>query len=400
MRIASVIVCGLIFLTGTACQQQQQQQAEAASAMPEEVVSAPETKKNTRKNKKKKQNKLQQQTETAAAPDSSSAAPAPVPAPAVATAAETKAAASSITPRKPGLRVSRVQTPQMLVALTFDDGPSSAHTPRVLDILRRHGAKGTFFVLGSNAKRCSSIVARAASEGHEVGVHTWSHINMARSSMSKIDSEVSRTSDVIRSITGKTPVVMRPPYGSTTAGIVKHMYDRYGMRSIMWDVDTQDWRKPGVSTVVSRAVNNAKPGSIILVHDIHASTLAAVEGIVTGLQARGFKLVTVSQLMASVGVYGSPKVAPVVPPAAEETTPGAIDVTVTSSTETPAPVVASPAVDTTTPAPVSAEPTITTTQEQPTPEPVAEPAVNAPVAEPIPAVEPASATTEEAAPAL
>lgn len=401
MRIASVIVCGLIFLTGTACQQQQQQQqAEAASAMPEEVVSAPETKKNTRKNKKKKQNKLQQQTETAAAPDSSSAAPAPVPAPAVATAAETKAAASSITPRKPGLRVSRVQTPQMLVALTFDDGPSSAHTPRVLDILRRHGAKGTFFVLGSNAKRCSSIVARAASEGHEVGVHTWSHINMARSSMSKIDSEVSRTSDVIRSITGKTPVVMRPPYGSTTAGIVKHMYDRYGMRSIMWDVDTQDWRKPGVSTVVSRAVNNAKPGSIILVHDIHASTLAAVEGIVTGLQARGFKLVTVSQLMASVGVYGSPKVAPVVSPAAEETTPGAIDVTVPSSTETPAPVVASPAVDTTTPAPVSAEPTITTAQEQPTPEPVAEPAVNAPVAEPIPAVEPASATTEEAAPAL
>ena len=223
---------------------------------------------------------------------------------------------------------------------------------------------------------------------------------MARSSMSKIDSEVSRTSDVIRSITGKTPVVMRPPYGATTAGIVKHMYDRYGMRSIMWDVDTQDWRKPGVSTVVSRAVNNAKPGSIILVHDIHASTLAAVEGIVTGLQARGFKLVTVSQLMASVGVYGSPKVAPVVSPAAEETSPGAIDVTVPATTETTVPAVAAPAVETTPTAPASAETTITTTQEQPTPEPVAEPAVNAPVAEPIPAVEPASATTEEAAPAL
>ena len=383
--IANVIVCGLIFLSGTACQQQQQQ-SESVSAVPGEVITASETKKNT----KKKRTKLQKQTETVATPV----------APSAASVAETKAAAGSISPRKPGLRVSRVQTPQMLVALTFDDGPSSAHTPRVLDILRRHGAKGTFFVLGSNAKRCSSIVARAAAEGHEVGVHTWSHINMARSSMNKIDSEVSRTSEVIRSITGQSPVVMRPPYGATTAGIVKHMYDRYGMRSIMWDVDTQDWRKPGVSTVISRAVNNAKPGSIILVHDIHASTLAAIEGIVTGLQARGFKLVTVSQLMASVGVYASPKVAPAVSPAAEGTTPGAIDVTVPATTETTVPAVAAPAVETTPAAPASAEPTLTPTQEQPIPEPVSEPAVNTPAAEPIPVVQPASAATEAATSAL
>ena len=276
-------------------------------------------------------------------------------------------AVGSITPRKPGLRVSRVQTPQMLVALTFDDGPSSAHTPRVLDILRRHGAKGTFFVLGSNAKRCSSIVARAAAEGHEVGVHTWSHINMARSSMSKIDSEVSRTSDVIRSITGQSPVVMRPPYGATTSGIVKHMYDCYGMRSILWDVDTQDWRKPGVSTVISRAVNKAKPGSIILVHDIHASTLAAIEGIVTGLQARGFKLVTVSQLMASVGVHDAPKVAP----GAEEVTPAASDAEVPAVT---APSVVAPEV-----------PAVEAPAEQTVIVPAEQPAAAAPVTELLPA---------------
>lgn len=373
-RIASVIVCGLIFLSGTACQQQQQQ-AEVASAVPEEVVTSTETNTST----KKKRNKRQKETQTVAAP----AAPSPT----AASVAATKAAAGRISPKKPGLRVSRVQTPEMLVALTFDDGPSSAHTPRVLDILRRHGAKGTFFVLGSNAKRCSSIVARAAAEGHEVGVHTWSHINMARSSMSKIDSEVSRTSDVIRSITGKAPVVMRPPYGATTAGIVKHMYDRYGMRSILWDVDTQDWRKPGVSTVISRAVNRAKPGSIILVHDIHASTLAAIEGIVTGLQARGFKLVTVSQLMASVGVHDAPKAA------TPADTPGAVEVTPAADSSVPA--VAEPAV-------VAPEvPAVEATAVQPTIAAPAEPsAVAVPAAEALPSEQSEAVVNDVSVPSL
>ena len=321
-RIASVFVCGFIFLTGTACRQQQ---AETVPVTPEapEVVSKSGKKKGTVKKSEKKAASVS--FETVAVPDSAAVAAA-------------TAAANSIAPKKPGLRVSRVQVPGMYVALTFDDGPSSAYTSKVLDILNRHGAKGTFFVLGSNAKRCSSIVSRAAAEGHEIGVHTWTHINMARSSMAKIDSEVSRTAEVIRSITGKSPAVMRPPYGATNVRIVNHMYDRYGMRSILWDVDTQDWRKPGVSTVVRRAVNKAKPGSIILVHDIHGSTLAAIEGIVTGLQARGFKLVTVSQLMAKAGAYAAPKI--------PTELPGAAEVTVPVAPETEQPAAESSAVDT------------------------------------------------------
>lgn len=362
MRIANVIACGLIFLIGTACQQQQQ--VEPSPITPEVAVATPVAKKAPRKNRRAV---VTQDMAVAAATGTASIAAATT-------------ATGSITPRKPGLRVSRVQTPEMLVALTFDDGPSSAHTPRVLDILHRYGAKGTFFVLGSNAKRCSSIVARAAAEGHEVGVHTWSHINMARSSMSKIDSEVSRTSDVIRSITGKTPLVMRPPYGATTAGIVRHMYDSYGMRSILWDVDTQDWRKPGVSTVINRAVNKAKPGSIILVHDIHASTLAAIEGIVTGLQARGFKLVTVSQLMASVGVHDAPKVTPVDTPEAVEVTPAAAAAVIPA---VPAPAVDAPGV-----------PVVEPTPESPMMPSVAQPAVSAPATESLPA-EPTEETTPD-----
>lgn len=196
-----------------------------------------------------------------------------------------------------GKRVSHVPMKGKYVALTFDDGPHASLTPRALDILNRHGAKGTFFMLGQNASRNKSIVARAAAEGHELGVHTWSHIKMNSSSRAKVDNEVSRTQKVLAEASGVTPRVMRPPYGATNKTLVNHMHDHYGMASILWDVDTIDWRKPGVSKVISTAVNEAKPGSIILVHDIHASTLDALEGIVTGLQARGFKLVTVSELM-------------------------------------------------------------------------------------------------------
>lgn len=201
-------------------------------------------------------------------------------------------------PRMPGLRVSHVSVPGNYVALTFDDGPHPSLTPRVLDILNRYGAKATFFVVGRSVSKNSSILARAVAEGHEIGAHTWSHIKMTSSGSSGIISEMDRTTSAIHAATGIEPKVMRPPYGAVNSGIVSLMKSRYGMSTIMWDVDTRDWQHPGVSVVTQRAVGRATPGSIILLHDIHESTLRAVEGIVSGLQARGFRLVTVSQLLA------------------------------------------------------------------------------------------------------
>ncbi len=226
-------------------------------------------------------------------------------------------------PSAPGKRIAHVSVPGPYVAVTFDDGPHAALTPQVLDIFNRHGAHATFFVLGQNANRHRGILARAVAEGHEVGAHTWSHINMRASSEDKIKSELDRTNAVIEEATGHAPKVMRPPYGSVNPALVNMVYNRYGTPAILWDVDTNDWRKPGVQTVVNRAVGKARPGSIILLHDIHASTLAAVEDIVTGLQARGFKLVTVSELIA-LGRSAAGASAPVrVPeePAAEAVTP-------------------------------------------------------------------------------
>ncbi len=223
-------------------------------------------------------------------------------------------------PKAPGVRVSRVAVPGPYVALTFDDGPHASYTPQILDILKRHGAHATFFVLGSRASSHPGILARAVAEGNEIGSHTWNHMNMARSSQSAICSDLDRTAAAIEKATGRKPRVMRPPYGAANSAVTSLVYSRYGTPAILWDVDTEDWRRPGVGTVIDRAVSKAKPGSIILVHDIHASTLAAVEGIVTGLQARGFKLVTVSQLMAmgrrAAGVSAAP--APAVPTAPAE----------------------------------------------------------------------------------
>lgn len=281
-----------------------------------------------------------------------------------------KAAAKSIVAEKPfkfvpsvpGRRISRVSVPGKYVALTFDDGPHASLTPKVLDILARHNAKATFFVLGDRASRNPSILARAVAQGSEIGSHTWNHANLSRSSLSTVKSELDRTAAAIQTATGRAPRIMRPPYGACNSTVLSYIYEQYGTPAILWDVDTNDWRKPGVQTVINRAVQGARPGSIILLHDIHSSTVAAVEGIVTGLQARGFTLVTVSELIrmgrAAAGASPDAAPAPAAPPAVSPASPAApADTTVpvpsaapavaqTSSATAALPAAADPAVST------------------------------------------------------
>ncbi len=202
-----------------------------------------------------------------------------------------------LAPRIPGVTVNRVAVPDKVVALTFDDGPHGVLTPKVLDILRANNVKGTFFMQGCNVKAHPQVVRRMANEGHEVGNHTWNHVYLSKISREKAEAQLQDTNEAIRNACGIVPVVMRPPGGYTNAGVASWARQRFGFTTIMWDVDTNDWRKPGSSVVAARAVNGAKPGSIILVHDIHASTIAAVDAIVKGLKNRGYELVTVSELI-------------------------------------------------------------------------------------------------------
>lgn len=202
-----------------------------------------------------------------------------------------------LAPRMPGTTVNRVAVPDKVVALTFDDGPHGSLTPKVLDILRNNNVKGTFFMQGCNVSAYPQVVRRMANEGHEVANHTWNHAYLSKVPRERAEDQLQRTNDAIRNACGIVPVLMRPPGGFTNAGVASWARQRFGFTTIMWDVDTNDWRKPGTSVVVSRAVNGAKPGSIILVHDIHASTVSAIDAIVKGLKNRGYELVTVSELL-------------------------------------------------------------------------------------------------------
>ena len=208
------------------------------------------------------------------------------------------AASQTATPVTPPITFSSVHVDGPYVAMTFDDGPHGSLTPKLLDLLAAHHMKVTFFVIGQNAAEHPEIVRRAAREGHEIGNHSWSHPNLGKTSDDAVRNELQKTDDVIAAAIGKRPTLMRPPYGSLTARQKRWIHDDFGYRIILWDVDPLDWKRPGPSVVCNRIVKEAKPGSIILSHDIHPGTIEAMPATFDQLQAKGFKFVTVSELLS------------------------------------------------------------------------------------------------------
>ena len=182
------------------------------------------------------------------------------------------------------------------VALTFDDGPGP-YTDAVLDVLEAKGVKATFFVLGSHVDEHKGTVARAAADGDVIGNHSWSHADLTKTGSAQTASELDRTADAVAQATGSRPTLLRPPFGAMSASVHAAAADR-GLPLILWDVDTEDWknRDPQITTQRALAATN---GSIILMHDIHASTLEALPGLVDQLRARGFTLVTVPELLGT-----------------------------------------------------------------------------------------------------
>ncbi|MGL3807000.1 polysaccharide deacetylase family protein [Paeniglutamicibacter sp. R2-26] len=178
------------------------------------------------------------------------------------------------------------------VALTFDDGPGP-RTGKLLDELGKQDAAATFFVVGPNAKARPELVRRMVEEGHEVGNHSWSHRSLPALSPTQVRSEIDRTNDAISAAIGQPATLMRPPYGAHNP-----TSDRLAQAPvILWDVDTLDWKHRNSEKVVDAAVSQTRPGSIVLMHDIHGSTVAAVPEILTRLKAKGYTFVTVTELL-------------------------------------------------------------------------------------------------------
>src|SRR5437870_10097232 len=200
-------------------------------------------------------------------------------------------------PTEPSITLSSVHVDGPYIAMTFDDGPSATLTPKLLDILAAHQIKATFFVIGENVAEHPEVVARAAREGHEIGNHSWSHPNFGKMSDDGVRSQVQRTDDAIKGATGARPTLLRPPYGSITARQKRWIHDQFGYQIILWDVDPYDWKRPGPPVVRNRILKETRPGSIVLSHDIHPGTIEAMPSTFDALEAKGFRFVTVSELI-------------------------------------------------------------------------------------------------------
>ncbi len=191
---------------------------------------------------------------------------------------------------------------QKYVALTFDDGPCKQYTPEILDILKKHDARATFFVIGKNAEVLPELVKRAFDEGHEIGNHTYSHPKMREIDALQLVDEIEKTQKIVEDITGQAPKLFRSPGGYLDDSIVKTI-EEYNCTPVLWSwrQDTRDWSRPPVKAVVDTVLNNIQNGDIVLFHDYNqkgSPTPDALKVIIPELKERGYSFVTVSQLMS------------------------------------------------------------------------------------------------------
>lgn len=234
--------------------------------------------------------------------DSREASAAPTASPGQASPAPTASPTASSEPSSPRPRISLGPDCDKLkcVALTFDDGPV-AETTDLLKVLREKKAPATFFALGNNVKAHPGVLKEIGIEGHQIGWHTVTHGELPRLSADRVRTEVSSGPNTLSQLLGWAPVIFRPPYGAHNAK-VDEVIKANNMANVMWSVDTKDWDKSRVQgaeltqAVVSSAVNDTKPGGIILLHDIHGTSRAAAAPIIDQLSKKGFTFVTVTEL--------------------------------------------------------------------------------------------------------
>jgi peptidoglycan/xylan/chitin deacetylase (PgdA/CDA1 family) len=202
------------------------------------------------------------------------------------------------TAKTPGITYTRVQVSGNYIAITYDDGPHPQNTPRLLDMLKERNLKATFYVIGKCVDLYPGIVRRTVAEGHEIGNHTQNHPLLSKLGDDQVRKELSGCRDAIIRAAGVQPRTMRPPYGGLVQRQREWVHAEYGYPTILWSVDPLDWKRPGASVVTSRILAGTDQGGIVLAHDLHAQTVDAMPATLDGLIARGFKFVTVSQLIA------------------------------------------------------------------------------------------------------
>ncbi len=197
-----------------------------------------------------------------------------------------------------------VRPGQKVFALTFDDGPWPEYTREILAILKRHKARATFFMVGQEITRRPEIAREIKAQGHALGSHSWDHPMRPRNPK----SQISRTDAALRSV-GVKNTIFRPPYGAMHNGMAREaMHKKQAV--LLWSADSSDWKQPGAAAIARRIINQASPGGIGLMHDgggNRASTVAALPRILKNLHGRGYKLVTIPELLRMRYIAPKPK---------------------------------------------------------------------------------------------
>lgn len=179
------------------------------------------------------------------------------------------------------------------IAITFDDGPNSHCTGRLLDGLKKRGVKATFFLIGKNVKENPDLVKRLDEEGHLIGNHTYNHVEITRISDEEAKKEITDTDEAICAITGKHVEYMRPPFGLWQEELEQEL----NVMPVMWSVDPLDWTTKNVDEIVNKVVTEAGENDIILLHDCYDSSVDAALRIIDILQKKGFEFVTADELI-------------------------------------------------------------------------------------------------------
>lgn len=192
-----------------------------------------------------------------------------------------------------------IQTEEKIIALTFDDGPHPIYTKQVLDLLKQHEAKGTFFVVGKQAEANPDLITRMEQEGHAIGNHTYTHPSSR--SVPQIMKEIDQANEALVQILGYSPKLFRPVEGYYTEQLVTEVVkEGYQMVMWSWHQDTEDWKDPGVNAIVNKVLKGAAEGNVILFHDGGAKrdqTVQALSIILPELIKQGFTFVTVAELL-------------------------------------------------------------------------------------------------------
>lgn len=200
------------------------------------------------------------------------------------------------------LPIYRVETSEKKVAFSFDAAWGSDITPKLLEILKKHDIKTTFFLVEFWVDKYPEMTRRIVQEGHELGNHSATHPNMSKLSKDKIIEELDKTKSKIKELTGQETVLFRPPFGDYNNTLISTC-NELGYYVIQWDVDSLDWKDLSAGAIYNRVVKQVKPGSIVLFHNNGKHTAEALEPIIVELKRQGYEIVPISQLLIKGDYY-------------------------------------------------------------------------------------------------